>query len=38
VIAKIDPDYYHMWDDISHNTQFRDVVFSPVLQALLAAV
>jgi hypothetical protein len=33
LIAKIDPDYYHMWDDISHNTQFRDVVFSPVLQA-----
>ena len=33
VIAKIDPDYYHMWDDISRNTRFDDVVFSPVLQA-----
>ncbi len=33
LIGRINPDYYHMWDDISHNTQFSDVVFSPVLQA-----
>ena len=33
LIGKIDPDRYHMWDDISRNTQFSDVVFSPVLQA-----
>jgi hypothetical protein len=33
LIGRIDPDRYHIWDDISHNTQYRDVVFSPVLQA-----
>jgi hypothetical protein len=33
LIGKIDPDYYHLWDDISRNTEYRDVVFSPVLQA-----
>jgi hypothetical protein len=33
LVGKIDRDYYQMWDDISRNTQFRDVVFSPVLQA-----
>lgn len=33
VIATIDRDYYQMWDDISHNTRFQDVVFSPVLHA-----
>jgi hypothetical protein len=33
LIGKIDTNYYHMWDDISRNTVFRDVVFSPVLHA-----
>lgn len=33
LIGKIDPDRYHLWDDISRNTEYRDVVFSPVLQA-----
>jgi hypothetical protein len=33
LIGKIDPDRYHMWDDISRNTRFRDVVFSPVFEA-----
>jgi hypothetical protein len=33
LIGVIDPDKYHMWDDISRNTRYRDVVFSPVLQA-----
>jgi hypothetical protein len=33
LIGRVDPDRYHMWDDISRNTQYRDVVFSPVLQA-----
>jgi hypothetical protein len=33
LIGKIDPDYYNLWDDISRNTEYRDVVFSPVLQA-----
>jgi hypothetical protein len=34
LLGRVDPDRYHMWDDISRNAQFRDVVFSPVLQAL----
>jgi hypothetical protein len=33
LIGKVDPDRYHMFDDISRNTHFSDVVFSPVLQA-----
>jgi hypothetical protein len=33
ILAQINPGYYHMWDDISRNTGFRDVVFSPVLHA-----
>jgi hypothetical protein len=33
LIGRIQPNQYHMWDDISSNTRFRDVVFSPVLQA-----
>jgi hypothetical protein len=33
LIGRVQPDRYHMWDDISHYTRFRDVVFSPVLQA-----
>jgi hypothetical protein len=33
LLGRINPDYYHMWDDISHSTQYRDVVFSPVLRA-----
>jgi hypothetical protein len=33
LIGRVQPDRYHMWDDISHYTEFRDVVFSPVLQA-----
>ena len=33
LLGRVDPGRYHMWDDISRNTVFRDVVFSPVLQA-----
>ncbi|MEH2529690.1 hypothetical protein V1277_003934 [Bradyrhizobium sp. AZCC 1588] len=33
LIGRIDPDRYHLWNDISQNTEYRDVVFSPVLQA-----
>ncbi|MBT1513573.1 hypothetical protein KIP88_24075 [Bradyrhizobium sp. SRL28] len=33
LIGKIDPDRYHLWNDIRRNTEYRDVVFSPVLQA-----
>jgi hypothetical protein len=33
LIGRIDPDRYHLWNDISRNTGYRDVVFSPVLQA-----
>jgi hypothetical protein len=33
LVGKIDTNYYNMWDDISRNTVFRDVVFSPVLHA-----
>jgi hypothetical protein len=33
LLGRVDPGRYHMWDDISHNTVFRDVVFSPVLEA-----
>ena len=35
LIGRIDPDRYHMWDDISHNTHYSDVVFSPVLESNL---
>jgi hypothetical protein len=33
LVGRVDPDRYHMWDDISHNTHYGDVVFSPVLVA-----
>jgi hypothetical protein len=33
LLGRVDPGRYHMWNDISHNTVFRDVVFSPVLEA-----
>ena len=34
LLGRVDPGRYHMWDDISHNTRYRDVVFSPVLNAV----
>jgi hypothetical protein len=33
LIGRIDPETYRMWDAIRRNSAYRDVVFSPVLEA-----
>ena len=33
LMGRVDPDRYHMFEDISHNARFRDILFSPAFEA-----